>query len=86
MSKPRMPGISDPVLRMRQSRRGATMPPVCHRGVERIVSRYNPPIPEGLFGAQNVAVAEWNTCIFVVLLVVGQSERRGVQSDDGFCS
>ena len=24
--------------------------------------------------------------IFVTLLVVGQSERRGVRSDDGFCS
>ena len=31
---------------------------VCHRGVERMDSRYDPPAPEGLLGAQKVAVVE----------------------------
>ena len=60
------------------------MVPVCQRGVQRIVSRYNLLIPEVLLGAQNVAAAEWNTQIFATLLVVGQSERRGVPSNVGF--
>ena len=41
---------------------------------------------EVLLGAQNVAVAEWNTQMFVVLLVTGQWERGGVPSNVGFHS
>jgi len=51
-----------------------------------MVSWYRPPIPEGLLGAQNVAVAEWKTDIFVTLLVVGQRGRGGVPANVGFCS
>ena len=49
----------------------------CHRGVEWMVLRYNLPMPEGLLGAQKTAAAEWNTWIFVALIVVGQQVRGG---------
>ena len=45
-----------------------------------------PMLGEVLLGAQNVAVTEWNTRMFVVLLVTGQWERGGVPSNVGFCS
>lgn len=85
MSRPLIPGISDPVFRMTQSRRQATMSLVCHRGVQRIVSRYKPPAP-GLLGAQKVAIAEWNTAILVILFVEGHRERGGIPVDVGFRS
>ena len=62
------------------------MPPVCQRGVHRMVSRYRLPIPEGLLGAQKVAVAEWKTEIFATLIVVGHRERGGVPVKAGFFS
>ena len=85
MSKPLIPGVSDPVLRMMQLRQGAMMSPVCHHGAHRMVSRYRLPVLEGLLGAQKVAVAEWNTEIFVMLSVVGQREREGVPVNIGCC-
>ena len=48
-----------------------------------MVSRYMVLVPEGLLGAQKVAVAEWNTEIFVTLSVVGQREREGVPVNVG---
>ena len=45
-----------------QSRRGPMVPfPDFHRRMERIISEYMPPIPEGLLGARNTARAEWKT-------------------------
>jgi hypothetical protein len=61
------------------------MSPVCHRGVHLIVSRYRPPIPEELLGAQKTAVAEWKTEIFSTFSVVGQEERGGVPTNVGCC-
>ena len=43
-------------------------------------------MPEGLLGAQNTAVAEWKTAIFLTLFVVGHRESGGVPSYPGFCS
>ena len=62
------------------------MLPVCHRGVQRIVSRYRLPMPEGLLGAQKVAVTEWKTDILSTLSVVGQRGSGGVPANVGFCS
>jgi len=42
-----------------------------------MVSRYRPPIPEALLGAQKTAVAEWKTEIPVTSFVVGQRGRGG---------
>ena len=50
-----------------------------------MVSRYKPPMPEGLLGAQKVAVAEWKTEIFLTSSVVGQRERGGVPTKVGCC-
>ena len=62
------------------------MLPVCHRGAHRMVSRYRPPMPEGLLGAQKVAVAEWKTEILVTSCVVGKREWGGIPVDVGCCS
>ena len=51
--------------------------PVCHRGAHRMVSQYRPPMPEGLLGVQNTAVAEWKTEILLTFSVLGQSKREG---------
>lgn len=40
------------------------MSPVGQKGVERMISQYIPPGPDGLLGARNVAVAEWKTDTF----------------------
>ena len=85
MSRPLISGASDLVFRMMQSCWGAVTLPVCHWGVHRMVSQYRPLIPEGLLGAQKVAVAEWKTEIFVTLSVVGQRERGGNPSNSGCC-
>ena len=61
MSEPLTPGSFKPLLRKTQSRRGLTEPPNLHRGVEWIVLRYMPLVPEGLLGAQKIAFAEWKT-------------------------
>ena len=84
--KPLIPGSSDPVFRMIQSRRLKMMPLVCHRGVHWIVSRYRPPTPEGILGVQKTAVAEWKTEISSMSSVVGQRERRGILVNVGFVS
>ena len=62
------------------------IPPVCQYGVDRMVSWDRPSIPEGLLGAQKVAVAEWKTDILVALSVVGQREREGVPANVGSLS
>ena len=71
---------------MTQSQRQVVISPVCQRGVHRIVSRYRLPTPEGLLGAQKVAVAEWKTDIFTMSSVVEQRWSGGVPVNVGFCS
>ena len=61
------------------------MPLVFHFGVHRIVSRYSPPIPEALLGAQKTALAECKTEISSMDSVVGQVEMGGVPVKVGFC-
>ena len=61
------------------------MPLVFHFGVDRIVSRYSPPMPEGLLGAEKVAFAEWKTNMSSTASTVGQAEMGGVPVKSGFC-
>ena len=68
-----------------QSRWGAVMPLVFHLGVDRIVSRYRPPIPEGLLGAEKMALAEWKTDISSAASTVGQTDMEGAPVEVGFC-
>ena len=60
--------------------------PVCQRGVQQIISQYNPLVPEVSLGTQKVATAKWNTRMFLMLFVVGQQERGGVPLNVEFCS
>jgi hypothetical protein len=70
-SMPLTPASSDPVSRRTHSQWGAVIPLVFHLGVDRIVSRYSPPMPEGLLGGQKMALAEWNTDISLTASTVG---------------
>lgn len=61
------------------------MPLVFHFEVHRIVSRYSPLIPEGLLGAEKIALAEWKTEISSADSMVGQEVMGGVPAKVGFC-
>jgi len=75
----------DPVSRRTQSWRDAVVPLVFHFGVHLTVSRYSPPIPEGLLGAQKTALAEWKTEMLSMSSIVGQAEMGGVPVKVEFC-
>ena len=62
------------------------MSPLCQKGVERMISRYIPPGPDGLLGARKVAVAEWKTDTFESNIVghVASVKWSGSIVDVGF--